>query len=413
MNSTRSGKLWNRDFFLLWQGHFVSSVGTVIYGIAVSFFVLEETGSTALMGIVGASVYIPRAIVSPYAGAVIDRVRKKRVLVACDTLAAILLISAAIIAIRGELRPATLTVIGLALGTIQAFFRPATQALLPRIVNEDNLTRANAAYSTVSSGSDVIGRFAGGYLFGLLGSAVVILVNGVTFLFSALTELFIREPIDAKRGDPDSQRRSVWNDIFQGFKLLGRIPGLRSITAAVAFLNFCGFMIVTLYVPLFYNRTGLGPPAYGVAMAMSTLGGLLGSVLFASVRIPASRRAAFFIVPGVVSNLLIVAFPYLPTLFMMSTLILVAGFVATPINVVLSTALQLSVPREYHGRVFSIVGMIGGILVPLAMVVGGALAERLPAEILIPANAMVLAIVFGAMALSRRSREFLETAVRE
>jgi MFS family permease len=292
--------VWNKDYFLIWQGHLVSAIGTVTYAIALSFWVLDITGSTALMGIVASSVFIPKIFISPFAGALVDRVDKKWVLVGADIVSGVVILLISILAFIGELQVWMAVCAGFIIGATQSFFRPAIQST----------------------------------------------------------------------------------------------PGLLSLFVIISFLNFFGYMVITLYLPLFKNAPTLGPAIYGLVMAFSTGGLLVGNIIYARIPIKPKSRPVFFCVSGVISNILIVFFPFFTSIPILVVIIFLSGLISTAINIVLETAFQLSVPSEYQGRVFAFVGMVGGFLVPAAMIIGGFLAEVFDLRIIIAICACILALLF-------------------
>ncbi len=395
---------FNKDFTLLWQGNFISAIGTVVYGISLGFWILAKTDSTTLMGLVSASVVLPKLFFGPIAGSIVDRSDKKTVLVATDLIAGLTILIVAVLALFDMLQVSLAIVAGLIVGITEAFAFPAAKAALPLIVHESHLSKANAAYSSAFSASKLIGRSSGGFLFQLFGAPLAFLVNGISYIYCAVSEMFIKSMPPVLKQE---KRKPILAEAVAGAKLLKSVRGLLPVFIIIAFLNFFGYMVVTFYMPFFQRKPEFGPATFGLVMAFSMLGGLIGELFFSIKAIPEKTRAALFCIAGGLSNLFIVIFPFFNNQLILMALIFMSGLTGAAINIVLSTALQFSIPSDYHGRVFAFVGMIGGLLVPLAMIMAGVLAEFANLSLLIAGCAGILTVLFVMSYFSGAVRDFL------
>ena len=393
-----------KDFIILWQGHFVSAIGTVVYGIALGFWVLAETGSTAMMGLVSAAVVLPKLFIGPIAGVIVDEHNKKWILVAADVISGVTILGIALLALFGILQVWMAIVAGILIGTAEAFFKPSVQSSIPLIVSKEQLGKANSLYSAAFSSSNLIGRSIVGLLYQLIGAPLIFLGNGISYLFSAISELFLK-PLPGEK--TRTAEETYWQKIKKGGEQVLKTSGLLQIFIIIAFLNFFGYMVVTLYIPFFAQSSELGVINYGIVMACSTAGTLFGQLIFSKIEIKENHRDKYFCFAGVLSNLFIVFFPFFQSMPILIILIFLSGLISTPINIVLITSMQLSVPSKFLGRVFSLVGMVGGFLVPLAMVTAGIIAEIIDAQIIISICASALVILFGGSFFSQSLRTFL------
>lgn len=184
--------IFNFNYLLLLQGNLVSGIGDVIYVMALGFWVLAETGSTALMGTLMASTALPRVLLSPFAGVIVDRQSRKKIIVLMDIMRGVAVLFVAVAALFGFLKIWMVFLAGIVIGSCAAFFSPAVNALIPEIVPESEVIRASSAHSSVHTVSEIIGNFVGGSLLSILGAPVIFLLNGITFVFSGISEMFIR-----------------------------------------------------------------------------------------------------------------------------------------------------------------------------------------------------------------------------
>ena len=376
---------------LLWQGQLVSSAGDVAYQIALGFWLLAETGSTALMGSVLAAALVPRIVLAPLAGVIIDRVNRKLLLVLADGLSGVSVLLVGLAALGGVLEVWMVLAAGVLVGAASAVFNPTVHSVLPDIVPSRGIVRANAALSTVYSGSSAAGNLVGGVVFTLVGAPVLFLFNGISFLVSALSELFIRVPPVRREGE---ERPPVMDEVRDGLRFAWRTPGLRQLYALSCVINFFGTMALFLVLPLFEKDAELGAAWYGGTMGAFAAGGLVALLFLSAVEPAPGRRFALFVVAGLIDAACFAALPWMPWVAGMIALIAVSGFATSLENTLMMSALQVRVPRQMRGKLFALRSTLITALVPLAMAAGGALADVLPIPLLISAASAVVFLGF-------------------
>jgi MFS family permease len=396
-SSDPPSRVWNRSFALLWQGQLVSSAGDVAYQIALGFWLLAETGSTALLGTVMAAALVPRIVLAPLAGVFVDRWNRKLLLVLADAVSGAVVLAVGAAALLGALEVWMVLVGGMLVGGCAALFGPTVESVLPDIVPRGGIVRANAALSTVYSGSSVAGNLTGGVVFAVVGAPLLFVANGVSFLVSAVSELFIRVP--AVRRDSEGAT-PVMQDLRAGLRFAWRTPGLRQLYALTCAINFFGTMALFLLLPLFEQDDALGAGWYGGLMGAFAVGGLAALLLLSAVEPSARRRFALFAAAGLIDAVCFAALPWLPWVGAMLALIAVCGFATSLENTLVMSALQIRIPQEMRGKLFALRSTLVTALVPLAMAVGGALAEVVPIPLLITgASAVVFLCFLVSMAL--------------
>jgi DHA3 family macrolide efflux protein-like MFS transporter len=388
--SRARGKLWNRNFFILWQGQLVSALGDVIYSIALGFWILAKTGSTALMGALMAAAALPRVLASPFAGVLVDRGDRKRLLILTDLVRGLAVALVGVAALLGSAQVWMVFAAAVVIGLGGAFFNPAVASSLPDIVGRDKLVQANSVFHMIYTLSGLAGNSAGGILFKILGAPVMFLFNGLSYLFSALAILFVKIPgIEAKKEHSD-----FFSDMKLGFAFVWRFIGLRHLLTFAAIVNFFASMGIMLILPLFERQRHLGPALYGLVMACLT-GGLLAGLLFSSlVHIRPALRFRLFAACGLISSFTMILFPLCHYFPAMALLAFVCGAASALLNMFMASVIQLTVPQEMRGKVFGILGSISTGLMPLAMVTGGVLAEFIPIRILISASFAVTIFLY-------------------
>jgi DHA3 family macrolide efflux protein-like MFS transporter len=377
--------VWNRNFFILWQGQLVSALGDVVYTMALGFWVLEATGSTAIMGSLMAAATLPRVLVSPFAGVVVDRTNRKRLLVLMDVLRGVAVLLVALAAFRGGLQVWMAFGAAVAIGIGGAFFSPGVNTVLPSIVPRERLIQANSAYNMLYTGSGMLGNSVGGFLLQFLGAPFLFLFNGLSYLVSSLTLLAVRIPPTP----PPRRVQRFLADLRDGLNLVWRMKGLRTIFLTAAALNFFGVMGITLILPLFQKSPALGAARYGLVMACITGGMFAGFTAASAVKLPPAARFRVFMTCGVVSVGCWIGFALLRWFPAMLGLGLLSGFLIAILNSILPALVQTVVPSDMIGKVSALLMTLAGGLMPLAMAAAGGLAEAFPIRTLMAGSFIV------------------------
>lgn len=396
-------KLWNPNFLLLWFGQLVSAIGDNFYAIALGFWILVETGSTALMGSLMAASVLPRILISPFAGVIVDRVNRKWILVLMDAIRGVCIVFLGIAAFSGFIRIWMVFAAGILLGACSAFFNPAVSSSVPDIVPKKMLVKANSVFSLVQTGSGIIGNAGGGFLYQLLAAPLMFLVNGISYIGSAISEVFIKIPVVHH----NVERPHFFEDMKSGYRFVWKFSVLRYLILLASILNFLATMGFILVLPLFQQTESLGPGRYGLIMAFVTAGLTAGYLLGTIVDIKPEQRYKVFIVSGIMMPVLLAIFPLLKILFIMAVVAFLAGIGNALINVFINSTLQLTVPQDKRGKVFSLLNSVSMGLTPLAMALGGVLAEFIPVRLLISGSFVLCLFFFLPLMFMRGFRDFI------
>lgn len=375
INSSRAPeKLWNMNFFLLWQGQLVSSLGSVIYSIALGFWVLQLTGSTALMGAIMASSSIPRFLLGPFAGVLVDRLNRKWIIVLTDAIRGAAMLFLAIAALSNQAKVWMIFVAGITMGICGAFFNPAMGSVVPDIVPQNKIIKANSLYSMASTGTEIAGTIAGGFVYTLLGAPITFLVNGISYIFSAITEMFMRIP-ENKVEKADS---SFKKDFLEGFRFSWKLKGVRYLMLISCALNFFFQISFTLMMPMFTEVGGLGEERYGIVMGFLTGGMLIGMLILSIINISRDKRYLVFMIAGAVFYISAIFIPIVRSFYGLSMILFVVGVANAMINTIYNSSIQEVVPGGMRGKVLSLLNTLSMGLAPIGNLIGGALGEIFP-----------------------------------
>ncbi|HFM7781019.1 TPA: macrolide efflux MFS transporter Mef(H), partial [Enterococcus faecium] len=186
-------KLFNRDFILVVIGQIISLFGNAILRFALPYYLLKETGSSALFGIATACSFLPMVILSLVGGIIADRTNKRNIMVILDFVTAIIILVFYLSLGKIPIIPLFIVALMLLYG-ISGAYQPAVQASIPLLVSSDKLTVGNAIINQVNTLANFIGPAISGVVFQFYGINPILIVSIICFTFSAIMEIFIHIP---------------------------------------------------------------------------------------------------------------------------------------------------------------------------------------------------------------------------
>lgn len=365
--------LGHRAFRLLWLGSVVSSLGTAVGGVVFTWVVFTTSHSpvyVALLGIVG---FLPSVVFGLLAGALVDRMDRRRLMVACDvarlaTLGGL----AAYTWIFGVNLPALLLA-ALAVAAFSTVFRPATNAAIPRLLPESEYTDGNGLLMASTTVAGFVGSPVGGILVITVGVVGGLLANALTFGFSgAMIFLMVIPPLAGTEGPPGTPRSSLLSDVREGIRYLRSQKPLLWITLSGMVANFFlslffAFVVIYTSVQLHQGATG-----FGIVLAASAAGWGIGAILPGRIgtdRAPALWYAGAWTSVGVV----IVAIALVHDLPSATVLSLAFGILGGLGNTTFFSSVQRHVPAHLLGRYFATDEAGSFAMIPAGQVAGGLL----------------------------------------
>ena len=273
---------FGRDFLLVVIGQIISLFGNAILRFALPLYLLRQTGSPALFGVVTACSFAPMVVLSMAGGVLADRVNKRNIMVGLDfsTAAIILLFYAAL----GRLPtvPLFIAVLMLLYG-ISGTYQPAVQASVPLLVQKEKLIAGNAVINQVNTLSGLLGPVAGGVLFTLWGIGPILLLSAACFAFSAVMEIFIRIPHE-RRPSEAGVFQVVRQDLQECCRFVqSEKPVFVSVVVLVAMFNLVLSAVMIVGTPILITQElGMSDTLYGLTQGALALGGLCGGALAAA-----------------------------------------------------------------------------------------------------------------------------------
>jgi MFS family permease len=390
--------LWrNGAFVRFWSGRTISILGSYVTRMALPFAAIFVLGAGALEVAVLRSIDLGVALViGLFAGAWVDRLRRRPILIWSDILRAAILASVPLAFVLGYLSLAQLLVVAAAAAVLTTFADAADNAYLPAIVERDQLVRANGALEASASAAEFTGFGLSGILVQLLTAPIAIVVDAVTFLASAALLVTIRRPEPAP--PPPEQRQAILGEIAAGLGLTFRDPVLRGFALAQMAQSAMWGVTGAAWIVFATGELALDPVAIGLIVATGGLGSLAGAVLaerttrrwgVGSVAVTAMlvATAGFLLIPLAPSGA-----PAVAAVFLVAQQ-LVGDSAVTLYDVTETSVRQSLVPDRALGRVSSSFRVASVLAQLLATIAGGVLAELVGVR-----NALFLAPLGAATA---------------
>jgi MFS transporter, DHA3 family, macrolide efflux protein len=352
--------LTNRDFRLLLISSIFSSLSISMYLLIEQWYVINELDAPTLVGIVLAATTLPRVICMFFGGILADRQRKSRIIFFSLLVRCLLLMLAAFLADSNMLQFVQLVVFAVIFGISDAFFWPARDSIVPQIVPEANLAKANAMMQTINQLGVVLGPLAAALLLSRFSYAAVFCMVGASLLLGSLCQLMIKE--SKKESSIGSSLRTEMKEAIQFIKS-SAILKLLMLTFIVDNLLYIGPLMLS--IPLFAGNILEGDAFTLSFLQISFSGGIvIGGFLLSLFSIKKQGRwiAAVLLVEGVLLGI----YGQSDSFIAVSLFLWLLGICVSAINIPVISLIQYNVPKHLIGRIISVSTLVSIGLVPLS-----------------------------------------------
>lgn len=366
-----------RGFTIIWFGQLISLLGTGMTRFALTIWAYQETGSATTLALVAFFSFAPVVLLSPVAGALVDRWNRKLVVMLSDLAAGLTTIALLLLYMTGNLAIWHLCVMGALAGAFESFQFPAFSAAMTMMLSKEHYGRANGMMSVADSAAGIVAPVLAGLLLTIIGIGGVMTIDVVTFVLAVTAVLVtvIPQPVTTDVGA--QARSSLWRESLFGFHYIWARPSLLGMQMMFFLANLFGGYSAVLLAPLILVRTGNNELLLGTVQSALGMGGLLGGILLSIWGGP--RQKVHGVLLGMVGNFLLGSL--ILGLGQTLTFWLVGAFFTMFFIPVLNGSnqaiWQAKVAPDVQGRVFATRRLIAQITGPLAMLTAGPLADRL------------------------------------
>ncbi|MBU7017081.1 MAG: MFS transporter [Theionarchaea archaeon] len=409
-----------KNFWLYTTGMLISFTGSGVQDIALPLFILDLTGSGTAMGTFMIIATVPRLILYPLAGVIGDRVNRKFIMVSMDFGRGILVLILAFMAAQDILGIPSLFAAQFFMSIMNALFSPATMAMLPDLVKEEDLMRANSITEAVTSFSYIVGPILGGIIYGIGGVRAAFLINGISFLGSGVSELFIQYHQQTRKLE---NVKEVLCDLREGVSFIWNHTGLLILLAMGLCINFVVGPILAVLIPYVLRVImEFSSEQYGIIQTAFMAGALLGNLIIGSIL--ARTKVEKMLTRGFLIHVIIMflfaalIFPEVMDILGYASWIMfcaifsifvIMGVASALVNTPIGVGLQKLAPTEFRARVFSVTGVIVQAVVPLGYGIMGFLLDMAPAHhiaVTLISVELVVLLLFIFKYVKKISQEF-------
>ena len=375
--------LRHRDFLKLWTGETISQFGTQISLLAIPFVALSVLGATPFQfGLLTTVEFLPFILFSLPAGAWVDRLRRRPILIAGDLGRAISLLSIPIAYELHVLSIPQLYVVGFVNGVCTVLFDVAYQSYLPALVDRDQIIDGNSKLEISRSAAQIAGPGLAGVIIGIATAPIAIVGDALSFLASAASVFWIRKPeppVDRHVDEVGRPRGSLRQEVASGLRYVLGHPYLRSIAASTGWSNFFDNIAMAALFPYMLRVLGLGPAEVGLIFAIGNLGPLVGAFAARPIadRLGVGRTTiAAMALHGPAFVLVAVAPPENAVPFLIAAVALM-GFGGIVYNINQVSFRQAITATGMQGRMNASMRFIVWGTIPIGSILGGALGSTI------------------------------------
>ena len=370
----------NKNFIIIVIGQIISLFGNAIQRFSMSLYLLEFTGSTAAFARILAISTIPYIIFAPIAGRLSDNINRKKIMVYLDLICSVVIGIYAFILLKGYDHELIVGTVMFILSICATLYGPAVTSSIPQIVEEEKLTSANGVINQVGSIVNLAGPILAGLVYGLLGIKAIVIINAVSFLVSAIMEMFLDIPDVIKENMENTDNEKVISmkfvkqscvDMKESFIYLkNEKKVILGIIASYALCNIFLVPILSIVAPYFINVfLGLPSEVFGIVEAVCVLGMILGGfIISVKPNMFSIKKVHYTYLPMIVGVMIIATLGFLKLNPYVLASTFAFGGLAIMLSVALSNVLTLTfiqkqIPDNMLGRVSAISTAIATISV--------------------------------------------------
>ena len=372
--------LRRRNYGLLWVAQLISMIGDWAMFAALPFFIYELTSSVMATGAMFMIQVVPSLVFGSVAGVFVDRWDRRLTMIGSSLFRGVVLVM--LLGVRSADMIWLVYLAGFLESTASQFFGPANNALLPTLVDEDQLLIANSLDSLGENGARLIGPALGGVLLASIGLQGVIFFDIVSYLLAALLMYFIRIPVGvavpalADDGSAGSALSAFWVEFVAGLKLVAGKPALSRIFLVLSIAALGDSILTVLLVAFFQDVVGVGSAEFGLVLTVRGVAGILGGIAVGAIgsKVKPKHLISFGLIG---TGLALVAMVFWPV-FAISLIIMILLSVPLMAWLISSqTWVQTHAPGEFRGRVFGVYGTLSALLMLVGMAFASGMGDTL------------------------------------
>ncbi len=368
--------LSSRNFRLYYGGQGISVIGTWITRVATSWLVYRITGSALMLGVTGFIGQLPVFLFAPFAGVIVDRTNRHRLLLVTQVLSMIQSFLLAALTLTGVITVMHIILLSAMQGLINAFDVPVRQAFLSEMIEKkEDIGNAIALNSSMVNGARLLGPSIAGVIIAGFGEGICFTVDGFSYMAVIASLVMMR----LRPAPPRPERKQFFHEFMEGFHYSFGFTTIKAILLLLALSSMMG-MSYTVLMPVFASKVlGGGPHTLGFLMSASGLGALAGAFFLAS-RESVRGLGRWIVIASSAFGIGLMAFSFSFSLPLSLCMLLVVGFGMMVQMASSNTILQTISEERMRGRVMAFYSMAFMGMTPFGNLLAGALADLIGAQ---------------------------------
>jgi MFS family permease len=366
-----------RAFTIVWLGQIVSLLGTGMTNFALAFWLFEQTGKATTLTLAMFFFIAPSILLSPLAGALVDRSNRKVIIVLSDLAAGVTTLALVFLLTTDSLQIWHIYVANVVAGAFNSLQFPAFGAAVTMMIPKQHYARASGMMSLADAASGILAPVFAGALLGVVGLQGIMLLDVVTFVVAIAAILVVAIPQPERTAEGVAGQGSLWQESLYGFRYIWRRPSLLGLQLVFFALNFLAMFGLAVLVPMILARTGNNELALASVQSIGAIGGVAGGLLLSTWGGP--RRKVHGVLIGMFLGSLLGEFVMGvgQTVPVWAFGAFMSHFFIPIINGSNQAIWQAKVAPDVQGRVFSVRRLIAQVTAPVAVVIAGPLADNL------------------------------------
>lgn len=392
----------SKNILLFSIGYFISLCGSSIYTFTIGLYVLKLTGSATSFATTLVLSTIPVILVNPFAGVLADRCNRKLMVVIADFANGVLLLIIYLISKNNGLSVHLIYASTFLINCLVACFSVSIDSAKPNMVSNGKLVSINSIGKVISSMTLILGPFVGGILYSFIDINIFIIINGISFVVSAILEIFLEFNLFNEE-ETTKEHSSFISDIREGFRYVLMKKDIVSSIIIFLCINFTIGLSIQIPLPFIINNVlNFGADCYGTIQSIFAVGLIAGAVVTRKYNKKMPLKKSLASMSYLISLcILIMPIPILPFIKMNSEWMITAyyciltcliGIAVAVIDILFISYIQNNISDEYRGRVMSLEFGLVKTIVPIGLILSGFLIDIIPIYFLMIAGSVILFI---------------------
>jgi DHA3 family macrolide efflux protein-like MFS transporter len=362
-------------FGIVWVGQLVSVLASNMSGFALTIWAFQKTGSATVLGLVQISFMLPFLLISPIAGAMVDRYNRKLMMMVSDLGAVLATGTILILNASGHLQIWHMCVTSVVYGLSATFQWPAYMAAISVMVPKEQYGRANGMMSLIDSGPAVFSPILAGALLPIIGLTGILIIDVVTFFMAVAALLVVHVPQPEQTEEGQAGKGSLLHEAAYGFKYIFARRSLISLLLVILCLNLVQGISGSLFAPMILLRTNNNSASLGIVQSAFAIGGVVGGLIVSAWGGFKKRIRGMLLGWTMYALLGLILFGLGRSLYIWIPVAVLAS-ISFPLTQSASNAIwQAKVAPDIQGRVFAARRLIAWLVDPIMPVLAGLMAD--------------------------------------